>query len=112
MSRILNEVDAAIARMPWSEDEKSRVHRRARGYDHACGCGFSAACLVLAILSGTVLLVRADPFSWRLIPFCVIGVFCAGLAGKAIGVGWARVRLLLLHRSLVRPVSTSRGVLP
>ncbi len=112
MSRILNEVDAAIARMPWSEDEKSQVRRRARRYDHACGCGFGGAFLVLAILACMARLVLADPFSWSLIPLCVIGIFCAGLAGKAIGVGWARVRLRFLHRSLIRFTPTSRGVLP
>lgn len=104
MSRVLEQVDGAIARMPWDDGEKSRMRGRARHYDHACGCALGGAFSVLALLACPVGFVLADHFSWTLIPLGVAGVFCAGLLGKAIGIGWARARLRLLHRSLVRRI--------
>ena len=106
MSRILDEVDAAIARMPWDDGEKSRIRGRARRYYHACGCGLGGAFLALAIPALVAGLLAADRFSLILLLLGVVGVFCAGLFGKAIGIGWARARLMLLHRSLVRRIPT------
>lgn len=106
MSRILEQVDVAIARMPWDDGEKSRVRGRARRYAHACGCALGGAFSVFAILAGLAGFALADHFSWTLIPLAVAGVFCAGLLGKAIGIGWARARLRLLHRSLVHRIPT------
>lgn len=104
MSRILEQVDVAIARMPWDDGEKSRVRGRARRYAHACGCALGGAFSVSAILAGLAGLVLADRFSWTLIPLGIAGIFCAGLLGKAIGIGWARARLRLLHRSLIHRI--------
>jgi hypothetical protein len=106
VSRILDEVDAAIARMSWDDGEKSRVRARARRHYHACGCALSGAFLVLATLAFLASLVLSNRFSWSLVPLGAVGVFGAGLVGKAIGIGWARARLVLLHRSLVRRIPT------
>ncbi|HET7415145.1 MAG TPA: hypothetical protein VFI97_05555 [Arthrobacter sp.] len=106
MSRVLDQVDVAIARMPWDDGEKSRVRGRARRYDHACGCALGGAFSILALLACLASLVLADRFSWGLIPLGVAGVFCAGMLGKAIGIGWAKARLRLLHRSLVHRIPT------
>jgi len=106
VNRVLDQVDVAIARMPWDDGEKARVRGRARRYAHACGCALGGAFSVFALLACLASLVLADRFSWILIPLGATGVFCAGLLGKAIGVGWARTRLRLLHRSLIRRIPT------
>jgi hypothetical protein len=106
VSRVLEQVDGAIARMPWDDGEKARVRGRARRYAHACGCALGGAFSVLAILACLAGFVLAGHFHWTLIPLGVAGVLCAGLLGKAIGVAWARARLLLLHRSLVHRIPT------
>jgi hypothetical protein len=106
MSRRLNEIHAAIARMPGDDGEKSRLRERARRYHHACGCTLAGAFLTLAILASLIGLALADPFRWSLIPVCLAGSVAAGLLGKAVGIGWAKARLALLNRSLVRRTAT------
>ncbi len=106
MNRVLDQVDVAIAHMPWDDGEKARVRGRAHRYAHACGCALGGAFSVFAILACLAGFVLADRFSWALLPLGAVGVFCAGLLGKAIGVGWARARLRLLHRSLVHRIPT------
>jgi hypothetical protein len=106
MNRALDEVFAAIARMAGDDGEKSRLRERARRYHRACGCGLSGAFLTVAILASMIGLVLAEPFRWSLIPLCLAGIFAAGLTGKAIGIGWAKVRLGFLRRSLVRRIAT------
>jgi hypothetical protein len=64
--------------------------------------------LIVAVFASTVWLVLADAFRWSEIAACIAGIFCAGVLGKAIGIGWARVRLRLLHRCLVRRITTER----
>jgi hypothetical protein len=105
MSRKLDEIYAVIARMPGDEGEKSRLRERARRYHRACGCGLSGLFLIVAILASTIGLVLAEPFRWSLIPICLVGSVAAGVAGKAIGIGWAKARLSYLHRSLVRRIA-------
>jgi hypothetical protein len=105
MSRKLDEIYAAIARMPSDEGEKSRLRERARRYHRACGCALGGAFLTLAILASLIGLVLADPFRWSLIPVGLAGSFSAGVAGKAIGIGWGKARLSYLHRSLVRRIA-------
>ena len=104
MSRTLDEVYAAIARMPNDDGEKSRLREIARRYDRACGCGTGGALLTVAILACAACLILADPFRWSLIAVSVVCIFGAGLLGKAIGIGWAKVRLRLLHHSLVQRI--------
>ena len=106
MSRTLHEVYAVIARMPGDEGEKSRLREMARRYHRACGCGLSGLFLIVAILACVACLALADPFRWSLIAISVAGSFCAGFLGKAIGIGWARARLMLMHRSLVRRLAS------
>lgn len=106
MSRTLDEVYAVIARMPGDAGEKSRLREIARRYHRACGCGLGGVFLTVAILACSACLILADPFRWSLIAVGAACIFGAGLLGKAIGVGWARARLRLLHRSLVRRIAT------
>jgi hypothetical protein len=105
MSRTLDEIYAAIARMPGDDGEKSRLRERARRYHHACGCALSGMFLIAAILTSAAFLTLADPFRWSLIALCAACIFCAGVLGKAIGVGWGKARLKFLHRSLVRRIA-------
>jgi hypothetical protein len=105
MSRALDEVFAAIAHMPGDDGEKSRLREKARRYHRACGCALAGAFLSLAILASLIGLVLAEPFRWSLIPLCLAGSFAAGVMGKAIGIGWAKARLRILHRSLVRRIA-------
>jgi hypothetical protein len=104
MSRTLDEVYAVIARMPNDAGEKSRLRDIARRYDRACGCGTSGAFLTIAILACAACLMLADPFRWSLIAVGAACIFGAGLLGKAIGIGWAKMRLRLLHRSLIQRI--------
>src|SRR4051794_20622583 len=106
MSRSLDQVYALIARMPGEENEKLSLRDSARRYQRACGCALSGVFLIIAILAAAVFFILADPFRWSLIVLGLAGVFGAGLMGKAIGIGWARTRLWLLHRSLVRRIAT------
>lgn len=106
MSRTLDQVYAVIARMPSDEDEKLRLREDARRYHRACGCALSGVFLTIAIFTSVGCLILADPFRWSLIAIGAVGIFGAGLLGKAIGIGWARTRLILLHRSLVRRIAT------
>jgi len=106
MSRTLNQVYAVIARMPGDDVEKSRLRETARRYHHACGCALSGVFLTIAIFTSVGCLILADPFRWNLIAIGAACIFGAGLLGKAIGIGWARTRLRLLHRSLVRRIAT------
>jgi len=105
MSRKLDEIYAAIARMPGDDGEKSQMRERARRYHRACGCALAGAFLTLAILASLIGLVLADPFRWSLIPVCLAGSIAAAVAGKAIGIGWGKARLSYLHRSLVRRIA-------
>ena len=105
MSRTLDEVFAAIARLPGDDGEKLRLRDRARRYHRACGCALGGAFLIIAILASIGALVLADPFRWSLIALSLAGVFGAGFLGKAIGIGWARARLRLMHRLLVRRIA-------
>ncbi|MGH6941806.1 hypothetical protein [Hypericibacter sp.] len=106
MSRTLDDVYAVIARMPGDDGEKSRLRETARRYHRACGCALSGVFLIVAILACVACLILAEPFRLSLIALGLAGIFGAGLLGKAIGIGWARVRLALMHRSLVRRLAT------
>jgi hypothetical protein len=106
MSRTLDEVFAAIARLPGDDGEKLRLRDRARRYHRACGCALGGAFLIIAILASVSGLALADPFRWRWVAIGIAGVVCAGFLGKAIGIGWARARLGLMHRLLVRRIAT------
>jgi hypothetical protein len=108
MRRILDEVYAAIDRLPADHQEKLRVRDTARRYHRACGCVLSGVFLIFAIAASVAWLIVADPFRWSLAAACLVGVFCAGLLGKAIGIGWAKARLRLLHHSLVRRIEAER----
>ncbi|HWA42577.1 MAG TPA: hypothetical protein VHA10_05155 [Hypericibacter adhaerens] len=102
MSRALNDIDAAIARLPGGDSEKSRLRERARRYHRACGCALGGAFLSAALPVSAACLLLAEPFRWSLIPICLAGIFGAGVLGKAVGVGWAKARLAWLRRSLAR----------
>ena len=106
MTRAVDEILAAIARMPGDDEEKSRLRDKVRRYHRACGCGVSGAFLAVAILASIIGLNLAEPFHWSLIPLSLAGIFAAGLMGKAIGIGWAKTRLGILRRSLVRRTAT------
>jgi hypothetical protein len=106
MSRKLDEVYAVIARMPYDQGEKARLRDEARRYHHACGCALSGLFLTVSILACATGLILADPFRWSLLAIGMVFTFVAGLLGKAIGIGWGRTRLLLMHRSLVRQLAT------
>jgi len=106
VNRVLDQVDVAIARMPWDDGEKARVRGRARRYAHACGCALGGAFSVFALLACLASLVVNGGAIAMGHPLGATGVFCAGLLGKAIGVGWARTRIRLLHRSLIRRIPT------
>jgi hypothetical protein len=106
MNQALDDIFAAIARMPGGDEEKSRLRDKARRYHRACGCALSGAFLILAIFASLIGLVLADPFRWSLIPVCLAGSIAAAVAGKAIGIGWGKARLSYLRRSLVRQTAT------
>lgn len=110
MSRILDEVCAVIARLPADDQEKSQLRETARRYHRACGCALSGVFLIVAIVASAAWLIVADPFRWSLTAVCLVGIFCSGLLGKAIGIGWAKARLRLLHHSLVRRIASERGL--
>jgi hypothetical protein len=102
MKRRLDEVYRAIERLSGDDDEKARLRGRARRYQNACGCALSGLFLIVSIATCGAGLVLADPFRWSLVAIGIAFIFCAGFLGKAIGIGWARARLRLLHRSLMR----------
>jgi hypothetical protein len=106
MKHRLGEVYKAIERLSGDDGEKARLRDRARRYRNACGCALSGLFLIVSIAACGAGLVLADPFRWSLVAIGIAFVFCASLLGKAVGIGWARVRLLLLHRSLTRRLAT------
>jgi hypothetical protein len=106
MKHRLNELYRVIDRLSGDDSEKARLRDRVRRYRDACGCALSGLFLIASIVGCGVGLILADPFRWSLVAIGIAFIFCAGLLGKAIGIGWARARLLLLHRSLVRRLAT------
>lgn len=107
MIRNLNEIYAAIALLPGDSHEKSRLQQRVRTYRAECGCGMSGVFLVIAFLVTVFHQFYAGSFDWRSVVAGVAFIVGAALAGKALGIAWARTRLLLLRRSIARQIASN-----
>lgn len=80
---------------------------RAKRYRNDCGCAMSGAFLIAAILAVAAWTLRhggvGRPGPLAGLALAVAFVFGAGVAGKLLGVGVARLRLALLYRALRGP---------
>ena len=88
-----------------AERETLRVYvERAKAYRNDCGCAVGGICVVatlaMLILYGFVYR-RFDVEHWLLETIsATVCLFGAGLLGKMMGIGLARIRLILLGRDL------------
>lgn len=86
---------------------------RAKAYRNDCGCSMGGAFLLgaLVLLGFHGFLFQGfERVGW--LPEVLWGIafiFCAGVVGKLIGIGIARIRLALLHRQLRLTYSVKRG---
>jgi hypothetical protein len=100
-------IDALLARLPAGDPRRARAQRLALKYNRDCGCGVGALALGAAIpltcaylaLTGVTLVSVAAGIAFD---------FGATLAGKAMGLALATVRLALLRRSLARTPGLQR----
>jgi len=97
-------LERLLAARPDRRDALRPYVQRVKRLRNECGCAMSGAFLVGAI----GLLIVRHLFLPDIVPMPLLGevlagaafVIGAGLVGKAVGIGIARVRLVLLYRDL------------
>jgi hypothetical protein len=97
-------LDGLLAARPDQRDALRSYVQRAKALRNECGCAMSGAFLTAAIVVFITQFVffrnvHRMPLLGE-VPAGVAFVFVAGLIGKALGVGVARLRLALLYRGL------------
>ena len=81
-----------------------RAHRLdvATRLSHACGCETSGAFAAVALAASAFWLLQPGDLSLPGLGLAAAAVLVAGLIGKALGLGIARLRLRLVLRTLER----------
>jgi hypothetical protein len=99
---MLTEVASLIARRPMSPEDRAHRLDVATRLSHACGCETSGAFGSVALVAALIWVVQPGNADLAHLGLAAVAVLVAGLAGKALGIGLARVRLWLVLRELQR----------
>lgn len=88
------------------QPSKDRFVRKLKTYKNECGCklgGIFAISAIIICLSYALLFHPISVFAGiELIFWSAIVVMAAGLVGKGIGIGVARLKLTALYRTVLR----------
>jgi hypothetical protein len=95
-------------------DDVAERERRIRRWRSACGCGTSAAFLISSLLGYLALVVCNSPWIphgfLRRFGVGLLSVLTATVAGKILGITYARIRLRREVAALNRVLATQRSV--
>jgi hypothetical protein len=101
---------------PSDGEGRSLYLENAKKYSTECGCSLGAKFLAASIGVFIVYLFLSHDFGLEtLIKQMLFGtffVFTASIVGKLIGIGIARIRLVLLYRYLVTKYQTTKYNIP
>ena len=90
---------------PTDREERSRYLENAKQYSTECGCSLGAKFLATSFGVFMIYVFLSNDFGIAsLVKYILLGtvfVFTSGIAGKLIGIGVARIKLVLLYRDLV-----------
>jgi hypothetical protein len=102
---LANRIDALATRLPEADPRKAEFRRRIAALADECGCEMSGAFIAVAlVLSAAYLLLVGVGLGSAI--GAIVFVLVAGVVGKAIGLGVARLRLLWLGRVLAARLSS------
>jgi hypothetical protein len=105
--RLLFHVEAALSGR--DDTRADDVRRTAARLADDCGCAMGGAFLWVALLVGAPTLVITQHARPLAFVGAIAAVFAAAGLGKAVGIGLATLRLLLLVRRLGSVAATERG---
>jgi hypothetical protein len=100
----MNILDQLWRALPSERGNLRPYVERAKAYRNECGCStgavFFGASLLVLVVRGVFFHFAANGGSLSAIFGATLLVFGAAIVGKAVGIGVARIRLLLLYRDL------------
>jgi hypothetical protein len=88
------------------ESSKNRIVSKIKFYKHECGCKlggiFAVSAVIICILYSVIFLNPTAVFAIvKLITWSAMIIIAAGLFGKVIGIGVARIKLMILYREVL-----------
>jgi len=106
MNKILGRLHALILQLPATDNDVVVYKERFHKYRTECGCSLGGAfCIASLLLCTGYNLINRNP-RWRTLLIGLGIVFTSSIAGKFLGIGIARIKLLLLLRRLSRKLRT------
>jgi len=100
----MNILDELWRTRPSERGNLSPYAARAKAYRNECGCAMGAAffgaSLLFLIVRGAALHFEANGHRLSALFYATLLMLGAAMLGKTVGIGIARIRLLLLHREL------------
>lgn len=108
---IKHKINCVLNAIPDDELDKAYYAARVKKYSSACGCGtgsvflfVSLAAFIFFVFTGQIL-KYAHPLT--VITMGLLFVFLSAALGKLLGIGTARIRLLILYYSLSKKANAS-----
>jgi hypothetical protein len=98
-------VDALATRLPSADPRRAQLRARIAMLGDECGCKMAGVFLVCAAVLTVAYLLAAQRLNLASSLLALGFVFAMTMLGKLVGLSMARVRLLLLRRSVFRQLS-------
>lgn len=100
----MNALDQLWRTHPSEREELRPYAEKARAYRNECGCSmgaaFFSASIVILVIRSAVFHFAVNGRWFMVIVHAIVLMLGAAILGKLVGIGVARIRLLLLYRDL------------
>jgi hypothetical protein len=104
MKEFNHKIDAILDHIPNDRADKISYVEKIKKYRNECGCSmgaiFSTLSVVLALIYLVLFLNQVNANIIKTGIATVLCIFISGITGKLIGIGIARIKLVMLYRSI------------